>query len=265
MSEHQRNDLKREFYYGDTADEAFQYGLKHEKYTAACIMFMILKAEYSISPERTRYPRFREEPYADYKPVMLKHLFLTMVKEFRSEGEEVPLSSYLEHPYFKDIPDLLAFENRVWGFVSSRGKDGGSPDEMLNKYSDVVFTGNWLDSIISPELHYRIIRSRKWEPGTSPWRFTQLWNAKRNRDVHSDEDSLALKDEIGAPPIQSFMYWERRFPYFSMYIFYQMLQYVDVGYRGKRTKFHDLPELRFFFPGTPRFYDLCSQVPLIEK
>lgn len=173
-------------------------------------------------------------------------------------GQLVPISSYLTHPFFLDIPELIAFEDRVWGYVSAGAAAGDrSADDHLNADSGAVFQGRWLDSITNADLYWHITRQARWDPLFDPYRFTQLWNARRNRRIRFDEDGAMLRAEVGTPPILNFMYWEDRFPNFSIYIFKRMLLYqTDPG----APSFYQLSELNHYFPASQRFYELCASV-----
>lgn len=179
-----------------------------------------------------------------------------MLEDSALPRRTVSINDYLSHPYFKTPAELTEFETRLWSFVSARRRDA---NRWLDADSRHVFTGLWTDHVPEEVWNMRgpdgaALNALSMEDRT---RMTRLWNTRRNRRHHRDEDTLELRELIGRLPSDNFNFWESRFPYFMLYLFRRMSTYRAPG---SPFRLCEDPEFRSYYSASPDFYVLCDRV-----
>lgn len=247
----------REFFLGDAA----LYNYKRELETLAGVLYLFYKKTYEgeVSPYFRLDPDFGAERTADYNQVHLKHLISMMLEDSALPRRSVSINDYLTHPYFRTPAELTEFETRMWSLTSAMRR---SANDWLDATSPDVFTSLWTDHV--PDEVWNVMG-----PGGTAlnplsmedrMRLTRLWNTRRNRRLHRDEDSLGLRQLIGRLPADNFNFWEQRFPYFTLNLFRRMATYRAPG---SPFRVCEDPEFRSYYSASPDFYILCDRVTMI--
>lgn len=233
-----------------------------DKLALAGVMTMFVKGKYEPTPHLSLAPVFDDEPYENYKKIQLKHLAMAMITDYKMGNGGVPVGEFLHHPYFKTVEQLVAFEDRMWGFASSPvTAPGMAIDGWLETESGAVFTGNWLRKLVPEELQ-AFLRV----PFNKRSKYCGLWKLRRDRRHHNAEDVEFVKEILGEPPIKNFLYFEGIFPYFSIYLFQRIIGYnmgVCANPRDLDNLLFCCPEFKYFFPASKRFYNVCFRTDVL--
>lgn len=260
---------KREFY----MDEGKAYDYESDKYSLACVMYMVSCGKYEPSPSKPLEPGWGREPYTEWRRAQLKHLLKMVFKEY-SDGRSrsLPNRSYLCHPFFMNEQELVNWRDRVWGVVSVGGM---RVNKHINAEQGILFQSEtWterLDAI--PNLRdmmeaWRDVRNvfSKYKPEMER-EAVSLIALECNRVKHRTEDTARVRVELRVIPAESLRYWHGLFPYLFIYFWHRMIQYEPRGSKGhyEERRLHNDPEFAPYFPAGRAFYDSAIDVPLLER
>lgn len=239
----------REFVLRDDAP----YGYKKELEALAWVFYLFYRQNYEVSPVERAVQDFGAEPITSYSQIHLRHLILMMMEDSALPRKTVSLSDYMTHPFFKKPAELTEFETRLWSYVSARRGDANG---WLDANSASVFAGLWTDHV--PERVWNI-PGRPAPSENDRRRLTRLWNIRRNRRIHRDDDEEELRDLMGRPPADNFDFWESHFPRFSLHLFRRMATYRAPG---SPTRLCEHPEFRPYYSASRDFYILSDRIQM---
>lgn len=227
----------------------WQLGIRSDKFQAAVIMYSFLKKEVYNNASDEFKPDWSDDKFYSYKQLQLKHLIKLLLAD-----RSLAISDILAHPFFMSVNDMVLFEDRFRSFSS----DAKSPhlDAHMNADKRLVFeTQTWTEKV--PE---EVVEACAKGPSKT---FISLWQARRNRRHHHDEDKYRAKRYLGELYTKNFEFWEKRFPAFFLYLFIKLITY-------SAPKDHDLlfetPEFfkSEFFPASKKFYIACSNQTIYD-
>lgn len=188
----------------------------------------------------------------NFRRVQLMHLIKMMFAVDFSKAQ-VRFSSYLKHPFFKTVEELVTIENRAWSFLCAYGytlfdEDGKSlRDSVEQMRSEVIgeHVRSWVDRLPIEDRHV--------EP---KYRTTYLGflGFKRNYSAHPK----LLESELMPPPVENFFVFERAFPKSSLTFHLRLGAFIPKA--QEKLCYH--PSLQYIFAGSPNFKNLFTSVEL---
>lgn len=236
------------------------YGVGHDKYSMACVLYCIYKDTLITSPHSTLEMDFYDGTM-DFRKVMLRHLIRIIMRDVRQpDAYRLRIADFMEHPYFWSLSQLALFEDNLWIFSQ---KLQSVKDAVIRGSRSVLFdteTG-WI-SMLEGEAYQKVaetIPQYQWKSVLG------LWSARRNRRTHGFEDGIAVQEELGYVPEENFYNWEVKFPHFFMSIYGALsnARFIRKLRHSAREMFvTESPELRFFFPGRQVFYRAMNNLDI---
>ena len=234
------------------------YSYSDDRYSFACLLYCLIVRRWEPSEEYPLVCAWGSEPYTSFRRVQTKHLVKVMF-ESCMPGRCVYASDFQGHPALMSVHQLADFLTRVRNFaqpVERRSFERVLKQGRRNMYPLLAGrTDDWIHFI--PQANYRsmLLKNRK---GHDP---SHLIVVRDNRGKHQDEDLPEIRNVPGAVVEPFFRYWEKIFPYFTMYVFCVFVGHVMPGTKVPWCR-HE--ELLAYFPSSVRFYALCVDMPIRE-
>jgi Ribonuclease 2-5A len=224
----------------------------NDKYQVAVMMYFFLKRTYSRTDFAASFePDWDDERSYGYKKLHLKHL----IKIIRADSS-LAISDVLQHPYFMDANRMVEFEDRLRTY-SARDR---AMDSHLEIDKSEVFTGRWTTNLDRELVNLCLGNSQNFK--NSKKTFVELWQSRRNRRHHRDEDSQLLRNLMGPLQVDNFAFWEKIFPAFFLHLFTRIASYKSNGiFLYASREFQG----SIFFPASPEFYAACSNTTIYEN
>lgn len=232
-----------------------------DKYQLTCVMYCFLHQQFIPSPDTVLVPFWPCEPMGDYKDVHMKHFCKVMFKSTMEEAEtpSFPIKDTFGHPYFMTEAEMVAFTDRLCSFEFRNRRLASYIDD--HKWKSHVFGDEgWMDRL-EPELQELLRNARTPMDVMSA---VSLWLTQRNSRHHRDEDTLAIQILLGILPVENFNYWQDKFPYFFIFLYFALSAYKYQEFPVVK-RLYSKPEFRYFFPSTSQFYRACCKTELSES
>lgn len=230
------------------------FGYGSDKFQVGYIMYCLLREQIIENPVGDPFLQL-EFPGVDrynYKQLMLKH-----ITQMIWDNYDMRVPDILKHPFFMSTIELVGFEDRLRTFSCQNYE----MDDHMELLREEVFTGKWTDNLSPP-----VIRACNYRIRVNSRTFVGLWQARRNRRQHRDEDEYDVRTEMGPMHVANFLFWEEKFPAFFMHLWQRLLCYYQElapGIVGNLRVF-ELPEFKNseFFPATVDFYEHAINTPI---
>lgn len=84
--------------------------------------------------------------------------------------------------------------------------------------------------------------------------------SRRNRKHHRDSDTPEVKGMMGALPTLNFLYWEKAFPTFQLYLFLRSLEIVF-----QSQHLYEMDEFKYYYGASKNFYTSCFNIDCWKK
>lgn len=249
--------LSRPFDFG-TNEIGTNYSFNEDCYSSICVVYCFFIREWTPT---LRYPiklHWPEEPYADHRRVLLKHLIKVLLYNCEPNHtlyNSFPISDALHHPYFMSYVEMSVFDARMRSFNASRLNR--TVDNTLEAGRELVFDGDWLDSIHDESVKIVIRKDRK-KQHTG---FMGLLVFINNHVRHFYTVAQKFQDTTGPLTDSYYEYWLKSFPHYFLYLF--------VVCANHRPQINSEPwctkkELRQIFPASKAFYEVCGRCTIVE-
>lgn len=225
------------------------FGFEEDKRRLAIVMYCYLKKEIPHGNNRFEFtPVWPGEHKYDYRTVQLKHLIKLM-----SSDMQFPCISYLAHPLFMTIEEMVSFEDRMRMVL----KGNYMVRRYLDSFGKQVYRTKWTEQLTDDVLVS--IRALNPEFETS---LSALIAAIRNRrHHHRGEDPQWRRAALGPMHVENFEFWEKKFPSFFISLYIAMGTFSQNGIFLCQTA--DFVNSSFF-KARPAFYVACKAVTLYE-
>lgn len=218
-----------------------------DKYQVAVMLYFFVKRSYIPSQFVDGFePDWTGDRSYAYKRLHAKHL----VNMIRSDPS-MTIPDILCHPYFMSVHEIIAFEDRLRTYnTQDRNMDAYLEEDKVQ-----VFGGDWTRRLEAKVVNRCLTNSIAKDS------FIGLWQARRNRRHHRDQDNETVRDLMGPLLVENFEYWEAQFPAFFLYLFKKM-----AGYNNDGSFLYSSKEFNksAYFQASPAFYALCADTPIYE-
>lgn len=234
-----------------------------DQYQMAVFVYHVVR---HVPPGRSRFEleiEWPPEPYVQYKKVHLKHLACCMLGSTLFTIEE-----YLGHPAFMTPTEMVAFEDRLYTFTKET-RSINVQKELANG-QNVVFVDDWAKDLEEPIK--LIVEGKKLDmagnvipdPAARTYyrvdSIESLWALKRNRRAHREADSLAARALLGVIPDENVSYWQGKFPYFFIHLYFR-LSTINMA-SGILAMNKEL--VTSYKTRSAAFYHYCESIPFIS-
>lgn len=236
-----------------SAEEAAE-AKRLDRIQLARVLYSLLKGQdFTVVEEGSELVTdfdFREAPRNpyNYRQVMSRHLIEFLVK--------FPEFSYKEvatHVLFQEVIKIIAIEDRVRSYSTTHR----TTDADFNTNQPVFDSGRrWTESIKDKIV---VLELRAFKPRHTIDENTFVGMAIERRNWrHHPPLKKTIQDIVGAMWTQSFEYWEKAFPRFSMWLFQRA---PLIGREALCTQ----AEFKEYFPSSYRFYEACASIDIRKK